>query len=92
MVQEGVVLGHKISEKGIQVDKAKLEVIEKLDPPTTVKGVRCFLGHAGFDRDFAEDGETSGRVFATRLPSVLGKRKELRQASSLNHREGKGLT
>lgn len=55
MVQEGVVLGHKISEKGIKVDKAKLEVIEKLDPPTTVKGVRCFLGHAGFYRRFIKD-------------------------------------
>lgn len=48
MVQEGVVLGHKISEKGIKVDKAKLEVIEKLDPPTTVKGGEKFFGSRWF--------------------------------------------
>jgi hypothetical protein len=48
MVREGIVLGHKISEKGIEVDKAKIEVIEQLLPPTNVKGIRSFLGHAGF--------------------------------------------
>ncbi|MCI71954.1 reverse transcriptase, partial [Trifolium medium] len=47
---EGIVLGHKISSKGIEVDKAKLEVIEKLPPPVNVKGIRSFLGHAGFYR------------------------------------------
>ena len=52
MVQEGIVLGHRISEKGIEVDRAKIEVIEKLPPPTSVKGVRSFLGHAGFYRKF----------------------------------------
>lgn len=45
MVKEGVVLGHKISAKGIEVDRAKIEFIEKLSPPTNVKGVRSFLGH-----------------------------------------------
>nr|GEZ82026.1 reverse transcriptase domain-containing protein [Tanacetum cinerariifolium] len=48
MVKEGIVLGHKISKKGIEVDKAKIEVISKLPHPTTVKGIRSFLGHAGF--------------------------------------------
>jgi hypothetical protein len=48
MVREGIVLGHKISEKGIEVDKAKIEVIEQLPPPTNVKGVCSFLWHAGF--------------------------------------------
>ena len=38
MVQEGIVLGHKVSKKGIEVDKAKIEVIEKLPPPSSVKG------------------------------------------------------
>nr|GEY86123.1 reverse transcriptase domain-containing protein [Tanacetum cinerariifolium] len=48
MVKEGIVLGHKISKKGIEVDKAKIVVISKLPHPTTVKGIRSFLGHAGF--------------------------------------------
>nr|GEW93934.1 reverse transcriptase domain-containing protein [Tanacetum cinerariifolium] len=43
MVKEGIVLGHKISKNGIEVDKAKIDVISKLPHPTTVKGVRCFL-------------------------------------------------
>ncbi|GKB48122.1 reverse transcriptase domain-containing protein [Tanacetum coccineum] len=46
MVKEGIVLGHKISKNGIEVDKAKIDVIAKLPHPTTVKGVRSFLGHA----------------------------------------------
>jgi RNase H-like domain found in reverse transcriptase len=52
MVQQGVVLGHIISEKGLEVDKAKIEIIEKLPPPTSVKEIRSFLGHAGFYRRF----------------------------------------
>ncbi|GJR39477.1 reverse transcriptase domain-containing protein [Tanacetum coccineum] len=44
MVKEGIVLGHKISKSGIEVDRAKVEVIAKLPHPTTVKGVRSFLG------------------------------------------------
>nr|GEY21542.1 reverse transcriptase domain-containing protein [Tanacetum cinerariifolium] len=52
MVKEGIVLGHKISKNGIEVDKAKVEVIAKLPHPTTVKGIRSFLGHAGFYRCF----------------------------------------
>ncbi|KAL4333714.1 hypothetical protein GQ457_07G007390 [Hibiscus cannabinus] len=55
MVDEGIVLGHKISSKGMEVDKAKIEVISKLPPPTTVKGIRSFLGHAGFYRRFIGD-------------------------------------
>lgn len=55
MVREGIVLGHKISEEGIQVDRAKIEAIEKLPPPANVKGVRSFLGHAGFYRRFIKD-------------------------------------
>ena len=52
MVHEGIVLGHLVSERGIEVDKAKIEVIEQLPPPINVKGIRCFLGHAGFYRRF----------------------------------------
>nr|GEZ98487.1 reverse transcriptase domain-containing protein [Tanacetum cinerariifolium] len=55
MVKEGIVLGHKISKNRIEVDKAKIDVIAKLPHPTTAKGVRSFLGHAGFYRRFIKD-------------------------------------
>nr|GFB78785.1 reverse transcriptase domain-containing protein [Tanacetum cinerariifolium] len=55
MVKEGIVLGHKISKNGIEVDKAKVDVIAKLPHPTTVKGIRSFLGHAGFYLRFIQD-------------------------------------
>nr|GEX65002.1 hypothetical protein [Tanacetum cinerariifolium] len=50
MVKERIVLGHKISKEGIEVDKAKVDVITRLPHPTTVKGIRSFLGHAKFYR------------------------------------------
>nr|GEZ79492.1 reverse transcriptase domain-containing protein [Tanacetum cinerariifolium] len=55
MVKEGIVLGHKISKNGIEVDKAKVDVIAKLPHPTTVKGIRSFLGHVGFYRRFIQE-------------------------------------
>nr|GEY02986.1 reverse transcriptase domain-containing protein [Tanacetum cinerariifolium] len=55
MVKEGIVLGHKISKNGLEVDRAKFDVIAKLPHPTTVKGVRSFLGHVGFYRRFIQD-------------------------------------
>ncbi|MCQ7013001.1 hypothetical protein M9Y11_19425, partial [Clostridioides difficile] len=55
MVPNGIVLGHVVSKRGIEVDKAKIDVIESLPPPTNVKGIRSFLGHAGFYRRFIKD-------------------------------------
>ncbi|XP_070015370.1 uncharacterized mitochondrial protein AtMg00860-like [Nicotiana sylvestris] len=55
MVEKGIVLGHKISKNGIEFDKAKIEVFSRLPPPISVKGVRSFLGHAGFYRRFIKD-------------------------------------
>ena len=55
MVQEGIVLGHRISTRGIEVDRAKIEAIEKLPPPSSVKGIRSFLRHAGFYQRFIKD-------------------------------------
>ena len=48
MVNEGIVLGHKISERRIEVDKAKVDAIEKMPCPNDIKGIRSFLGHVGF--------------------------------------------
>jgi len=55
MVRHGIVLGHEISKKGIEVDKSKIEVITKLPMPKCVKDIRSFLGHAGFYRGFIKD-------------------------------------
>lgn len=51
-VEEGIVLGHKIFKIEMKVDKVKIEVISKLPSPWSRKALRCFLGHAGFDRRF----------------------------------------
>ncbi|EOY32541.1 Retrotransposon gag protein, putative [Theobroma cacao] len=55
MVQEGIVLGYKILNRVLEVDKAKIERIEKLPPPTSVKGFRRFLGHGRFYKMFIKD-------------------------------------
>jgi hypothetical protein len=55
IIKQGIVLGHVISERGIEVDKAKIETVEKLPPPTNIKLLRSFLGHAGFYRRFIKD-------------------------------------
>ncbi|XP_023638462.1 uncharacterized protein LOC111830511 [Capsella rubella] len=67
MVNEGIVLGHKVSEKGIEVDKAKIEVMVQLQPPKSVKDIRSFLGHAGFYRRFIKDFSKIARPLTRQL-------------------------
>ncbi|XP_015955491.1 uncharacterized protein LOC107479905 [Arachis duranensis] len=55
MVPEGIVLVHKVSSKGIEVDRAKIKIVEKFSTPFNVKAVRSFLGHARFYRRFIKD-------------------------------------
>ena len=55
MVAEGIVLGHRISKGGIEVDCAKVSIIKDLPPPDSVKAIRSFLGHAGFYCRFIKD-------------------------------------
>ena len=55
MVRQGIVLGHEISMRDIEVDKAKVEVIAKHLPPKSIKDIRSFLGHARFYRRFIKD-------------------------------------
>ena len=52
MVTKGIILGHKISTVGLEVDQAKISLMKAPMPPTTMKGTKSFLGHAGFYKRF----------------------------------------
>ena len=67
MVTKDIVLSHKIFERGIEVDKAKVEIIEKLPPPTNVKGIISFLSHVGFYRRFIKDFSKIAKPFCNML-------------------------
>ena len=71
MVNEGIVLGHKISERGIEVDKAKVDAIEKMPCPKDIKGIRSFLGHAGFYRRFIKDFSKISRPLTNLLQKYV---------------------
>ena len=55
MVKKGIVLGHVISKKSIEVDKAKVDWITNLPPPRSIKKIYSFLGYAGFYRRFIKN-------------------------------------
>ena len=67
MVPSGIVLGHVVSERGIEVDQSKIELISKLPTPKTVKHIRSFLGHAGFYRRFIQNFSTIARPLSNLL-------------------------
>ena len=67
MVTQGIVLGHIVSKDGIEVDKAKVELISNLPTPKCVRDIRSFLGHAGFYRRFIKDSSAIARPLCTLL-------------------------
>ena len=67
MVTQGIVLGHIVSKNGIEVDKAKVELISNLPTPMYVRDIRSILGHAGFYRRFIKDFSAITRPLCTLL-------------------------
>ena len=88
MVNQGIVLGHVISNKGIEVDKAKVELISKIPPPTNVKAIRQFLGHAGFYRRFIKNFQKLQNLSLScwsRIPNLFGMEGAKRASRSSSH-------
>jgi len=71
MVRQGIVHGHVISNKGTEVDKAKVDVISNLSIPKSIKDIRSFLGHTGFYRHFVKDFSKIARPLTTLLGKVV---------------------
>nr|GEX71217.1 reverse transcriptase domain-containing protein [Tanacetum cinerariifolium] len=75
--QGGIVIGHKIYKNGIEVDKAKVDVIAKFPHPTTIKCIRSFLGHDGFYRrcikDFSKIARSMARLLEKDTPFFFSK-------------------
>ncbi|RDX84246.1 Retrovirus-related Pol polyprotein from transposon 17.6, partial [Mucuna pruriens] len=55
MVTEGIVLGHVVSNRGIEINMAKIDIIASLSHPASMREVRSFLGHASFYRRFIQN-------------------------------------
>ena len=74
MVQQEIVLGHQVSSRGIEVNKAKVDVIEKLLPPVNVKGIRSCLGMQVFKRfipEFSKISRPLTELLANDVPFVF---------------------
>ncbi|CAM8901295.1 unnamed protein product [Rhodiola kirilowii] len=67
MVTHGIVLGHVVSQKGMEVDEAKIDLITTLPYPSTVRDIQSFLGHAGFYRRFIKDFSKKALPLSTLL-------------------------
>ncbi|CAM8951195.1 unnamed protein product [Rhodiola kirilowii] len=67
MVTHGVVLGHVVSQEGMEVDKAKIDLIMTLPYPSTVRDIKSFLGHAEFHRQFIKDFSKKALPLSTLL-------------------------
>ena len=67
MVRQGVVLGHIVSGEGLEVDNAKIEVIQNLSLPGTVRDLRSFLVQVGFYKRFIQDFAKVSKPLTTLL-------------------------